>query len=482
MQNSENKKSNAESDTKVPYKIFISHKVSEHGHAVKKFRKILNQNNTLKDRMEIYISSEVAPGEDWVNKLYKELDEADLLIYIYCFNSPPTDNDWCIYETGYYAKKSNKSNLITIVPANIKPPSPLQIYQFVELTEEGIKGLLSRIYEQENIYPDLFKSDFNEQLDNTIKSIIDIFGPTQKSVALSPRIWITIKNESIEQFKERKISIPLESVITGETEAARKFGYESDENEEITLDELSQIVEYKGTLSPFYNILSDTLQDILNKKHGPWRVPPVKVLNNKPPRIIVPAYLQKLPNGDHKFEFIVTEPPINFDFEEEDQDFYNLYNLLNIAWHFRWRVVQKYLYHFKRIRSASLESVRSEAENLISKLKIDLNAIILDSLNRGLQFPDDITRNFKGNDKIIMQKIVDSRDGLWMKLMPKYEKACDEVDINGLIDCLLQMQDMNKTCLLASLKLLNKVATERLEGNIDLDFFSPVEEKQSVTS
>ena len=81
-----------------------------------------------------------------------------------------------------------------------------------------------------------------------------------------------------------------------------------------------------------------------------------------------------------------------------------------------------------------------------------------------------------------MQNIVNSRDGLWMKLMPKYEKACDEVDINGLIDCLLQMQDMNKTCLLASLKLLNNVATERLEGNIDLDFFSPVEEKQGVTS
>jgi hypothetical protein len=472
---------NNQSESKHPYKIFISHKVSEHGHAVKKLKKILLQNNTLKEKLKIHISSEVAPGEDWVTKLYDKLDEADMLIYVYCFSSPPTDNDWCIYETGYYAKTSNRRNLITIVPAGYKPPSPLQIFQFVELTEEGVKELLRRIYERENIYPDLFHSDFGEQLDNTVSSIIHLFGPIEKPVALSPRIWITIKNEFIKQFKERKIPIPLESVVTGETEAARKFGYESAENKEITLGELSKIVEYKGTLLPFYNILSDTLQDILNRKPGPWRVPPVKVLNNKPPRIVVPAYLLKLPNGDHKFEFIITEPPINFGFRKEDQDIDTLYNLLIVAWHFRWRIVNAYLFQLNRLRTASYDKARPEAKNLIAKLKIDLDAIILDSLNRGLQFPDDVTRSFSGNDKKVLQNIVDSEKGLWNKLMPKYEEACHEVDLDGLIDCLLQWQDMNKAVLVVCLRLLLKVANERIEGNIDSDIFCAVEEGQEVT-
>ena len=476
MESSEINNSIAETETNFPYKIFISHKVSEHGGAVKKLKKILNQNNTLKDKIDIYISTAVSAGEDWVKNLYAELDKADMLLYVYCFNSPPTDNDWCIYETGYFAKSSNRSNLITIVPAGVRPPAPLQIYQFVELTREGIESLLKRIYEKENIYPDLFHTDLREQLDNTVTAILRIFGPTaQKPIALSPRIWITVRNESIQAFKERKISIPLDSVITGETEAARKFGYESNEKDEITLEELSQIVEFKGTLTPFYSILSDTLQEILNKKHGPWRVPPVKVLFNKPPRIIVPAYLRKLSNGDHKFEFIVTEPPINFDFQKDDQYLSDLYNLFIVAWHFRWRVVKRYLYQFRRLRTAKADSVRAEAETLISKLRIDLNAIILDSLNRGLQFPEDIIRNFQGHDRSIMKKIVDSREGLWTKLMPKYEKACDEIDLDALIDCLSQMQDMNKTCILESLKLLKKLAAEKLEGTPDLESVSTAE-------
>ena len=476
MESSEISNSVAKSETNFPYKIFISHKVSEHGGAVKKLKKILNQNKTLKDKIKIYISTEVNAGEDWVTNLYTELDNADMLLYVYCFNSPPTDNDWCIYETGYFAKSSNRSNLITIVPPGEKPPAPLQIYQFVELTREGIEALLRRIYEKENIYPDLFHTELKEQLDNTVSAILRIFGPTApKPIALSPRIWITIKNKSIQPFKERKISIPLDSSITGETEAARKFGYESNEKEEITLEELSQIVEFKGTLLPFYSILSDTLQDILNKKHGPWRVPPVRVLSKKPPRIIVPAYLRKLSNGDHKFEFIVTEPPINFDFQKDDQYMNDLYNLFIVAWHFRWRVVNQYLYQFRRIRTATEDAARAEAKTLISKLRIDLNAIVLDSLNRGLQFPEDIIRNFEGQDRSIMKKIVDSREGLWTKLMPKYEKACDEIDLDALIDCLLQMQDMNKTCILESLKLLKKLAAEKLEGTPDLESVSTAE-------
>ena len=97
MESPDNSNSAAKSDTNHPYKIFISHKVSEHGHAVKDLKKILTQNNTLKDKIEVYISTAVSAGEDWITNLYEELDKADMLLYVYCFNSPPTDNDWCIY-------------------------------------------------------------------------------------------------------------------------------------------------------------------------------------------------------------------------------------------------------------------------------------------------------------------------------------------------------------------------------------------------
>lgn len=454
---------------KFPFRIFISHKVSEHGEAVKQFTKILNRSNTLKDKIEIFISTQAPPGENWDKELHKQLDEADMMIYVYCYISPPEINDWCSYEAGYYSKKSNRKNLITIVPEKEKPPSPVQSYSYVELTEEGIKDLLRRIYMEENIYSDLFDIEYQTELDDIVQEILKIFRPTQKPTALSPRLWLTIKKEHVKRFKNREIEIPQDCIITGETDAARKFGYEAIENEEISISELIDIVEYKGTLPLFSTILSDTLQDILNKKKGPWRVPPVKILNDEAPRIIIPAYLEKLPNGDHRFEFIVTEPPINIAYEKENLDIMGLYNLFIVAWHFRWRVVEKYRHQFERLNSAEFDSVRNQALELISKLKIDFIAVILDSFNRGLQLPIDITKHFEGNEKIILQKIVDNREGLWAEVKPKFEQAVKDIDLETLNDCLIQMQNMDKTCLIVSLKSLLKIATERLEGEVDLN-------------
>lgn len=451
----------------VPYKVFISHKVSEHGEAVKHFKNILTQNNTLKEKLEIYISTQAARGENWDKEMHRALDEADMMIYVYCYHTPPQINDWCSYETGYYSKKSSRTNLITIVPENEKPPSPVQSYSYVELTTPGIKNLLRRLYKKENIYPDVFDSEYQKELNGIVESILALFRPKKKPVALSPRLWLTIKNEHIEKFKNREIEIPLDSTLTGETDAARKFGYMAIENEEITIADLIENVEYKGTLPLFSVVFSDTLQDMLSRKKGPWRLPPVRILNDEPPRMLVPAYLERLPNGDHKFEFIITEPPINIAYQKKDLDVMGLYNLFIVAWHFRWRVIEKYLSQFERLQSADYDSIRNQAGKLISKLNIDMNAVVLDSFNRGLQLPGDVIRHFTDGDRIIMQKIVDIREGKWFELKPKYQQACKDVDLSSLIDCLLQMQDMNKTCLIMSLRLLEKITGERLGGEVD---------------
>ena len=68
--------------------------MSEHGYAVRQFKKILNRDGALKKFLKIYVSSEVTPGEDWAKKLHDELDAADMLFYIYCYNTPPRDNEW----------------------------------------------------------------------------------------------------------------------------------------------------------------------------------------------------------------------------------------------------------------------------------------------------------------------------------------------------------------------------------------------------
>jgi hypothetical protein len=446
-------------------KIFISHKLSEHGKAVKKLKKLLNRNGLLADKLKIYISTETEVGENWFKKIHKELDEADMLIYIYCFTSPLNTNDWCNYEIGYYnAKKENKSQIVSIVPYKVQPPSPLKDYEIAELTYDGIMKLFRTIYKNKGVWPELFDIDAENELDQMIKKVLKLFSPSQKPVPLSPRLWITIPNSSINQFKEKKIDLPMESTISGETEAAKKFGYEGREDKVVTLGELPKIAEYKGTLPLYFTILSDTLQKILSNKPGPWRLPPIKVLNDKAPNMLVPAYLQKLSTGDYKFEFIVTQPPIKFS-NPNKKRLIDLYNLFIVAWHFRWRVVNKYMHQLNRLKTGNFDQIREQAQDLIKKMKIDLDAVILDSFNRELQFPDDITRNFEGEDKIIMEKIVNSQEGLWSKILPKFEKACDDVDIETLINCLIDFMNMNKTCLITVLKLLYK-SMEDIEGEM----------------
>jgi hypothetical protein len=466
MNSSEKKSSEINSQLSFPYKIFISHKVSEHGDAVKKFKKILDKNDALKDKLKIYVSSDVAAGDNWRENLHKELDETNLLIYIYCFNTPPAINDWCNYEIGYFAKKSNRTNIITIVPSGVGPPPLLRPYQYVELTNGGIEKLLKRVYVEENIWPEVIWDENAVEKSEIVEKIINNFSPTKKPIPLSPRIWITVQKDSECFLKKEFPEISMDSKITGETDAAKKFGYESGDNEEITLKELIEKVEFRGTLPKFFDVLASTLKDIVNKKAGPKRVPPVRVLNDKPPSMLIPAYLHELPNGDKKFEFVVTEPPINIAYRNENLDAMDLYNLFTVAWHFRWRVIEKHLENIKRILSAGVDRYREIALQHLSELKIDLSAVILDSFNRKLQFPGDITKHFTGKDKVVIEKIVNSKNGLWMNLMPKFDNAVDKVDLDQIVECLEEMQSINKTCIVLCLKLLEKVVSEKLEGEI----------------
>jgi hypothetical protein len=455
----------AKPSVKLPLKIFISHKISEHGNAVKELKKILTRNGLLNEKLKVFVSTETESGENWFNRFHSELDKADMLIYVYCYTSPLKPNDWCNYEIGYYyAKKLNKSKIVTIIPYDFDPPSPIKDYEIAKLNEEGIEKLFKTIYKDLKVWPELFERGSEDELEGMVKKVLKLFNPTKKPVPLSPRLWITIPNRLIDKFREGETNLLKESIITGETEAAKRFGYEEREKKVVQLKELPKIAEYKGTLEPYFVVLADTLQEILNNKPGPWKLPPLKVLNDKPPNMLVPAYLQKLSNGDYKFEFIVTQPPINFG-NPYNRRYVNLYNLFIVAWHFRWRVINKYLLRLKRLKTAREDQIRDELREIVKKMEVDLNAVILDSANRQIQVPADVTINFEGDDKELMEKIVDSQKGLWFEVHPIFVEGCKKLEISTLIDCLQKFQNMNKTCLVTVLRLLQK-DVENLDGEI----------------
>ena len=48
----------------------------------------------------------------------------------------------------------------------------------------------------------------------------------------------------------------------------------------------------------------------------------------------------------------------------------------------------------------------------LKELKLDMEAIFLDSINRNLEHEEDVTKSFVGDDKKIMQNMVDTEKGL----------------------------------------------------------------------
>ena len=149
----------------------------------------------------------------------------------------------------------------------------------------------------------------------------------------------------------------------------------------------------------------------------------------------------------------------------------DLYNLFVIAWHFRWSVMENYIKELSRMSSAdlTLDINIKRAKEKIARLRIELNAIYLDSANRRLQFPEDITRNFEGDDKKIMEKIVGTRDGLWSKLQPTFDTACNDLDLKTIVDCLSKMLDLNKTSIVKCIKFLEKYVIDTMTGNVIKD-------------
>jgi len=102
------------------------------------------------------------------------------------------------------------------------------------------------------------------------------------------------------------------------------------------------------------------------------------------------------------------------------------------------------------------DSIKSKRISVISRRS---------SYNRKLQYPEDIIRNFEGKDKILVEKMVNKREGMWSQLYPIFTKACENVDIETLIDCLTKFQSLNKTFVIACLRLLDKASVSILEGS-----------------
>jgi hypothetical protein len=273
----------------------------------------------------------------------------------------------------------------------------------------------------------------------------------------------------------------MDSTINGETEVFLGQKIDLLDGQEMTLEKFDQIVEYPPALAPFFVLLSDILYKIVNApKKGPWRVPPVRIFNKIPPRIIVPASLEKRVDGNYCFEFFVTEPP-PYTEKVTISEYASLYNLFIVSWSFRWRVIESHLKELKRKKNTKSldekEKIRKQnkLKNELNELYLDMKRITLDSYNRRIENEVDVIDIFSGEENEIMKTIVDPESGLWFKIYPKFYDAIDAErnSLNGehvgeIMKYLEIWRDLSKTTMILTLKGLLKFTEDKkiLKGKL----------------
>jgi len=449
------------SNSEQPYRVFISHKVREHSLVAKGIARELKLVGG--NKLEVYVSEDMTAGIDWVEKIHKELKESNVLVLLYCFNIKPKDLEWCLYEAGYFASDAVEKDkkLICLLNPNEIRPSPLERFQPVFANEDGIKQLLKSILndEKQPVREELFKDEFKDNLDSIVKKILELLDSQSKKIPLTAHACLTIPAGKIGELAQG--DIPLDSCITGETDALNQLGI--GEKDGIDLEKLLKIAEYKRGLKYFLPILGNVLSEIMSGKRGPWTIPPIRITKEGIAKTMVPSYLEQSINGDLSLNFVVSQPHPNFRINDADH-FTRVYHMFIVAWHFRWRVIDKHLETLNNFKSGKVD--KAEIAEEFTKLMLDFDAVILDSLNRNLEFPSHVVEVFDNqNDAKVIKKIVDSDEGLWAELQPSFEDAISKQDINATIDILKKIRDLNKTVLFLSLKRLSELAN-KMDGEI----------------
>ena len=91
-------------------------------------------------KLEVFVSPAIEAAKKWNDEVFTKLSEADLLILLY--TDPSADMDWCLFETGFFAGVSHmKKNrgLMCLLPQGGPTPKPLEGWENVEATDDGIK-------------------------------------------------------------------------------------------------------------------------------------------------------------------------------------------------------------------------------------------------------------------------------------------------------------------------------------------------------
>jgi hypothetical protein len=462
---------------KEPLKIFVSHKTGTHGNAAQVLASILRDLSD-EEKLHIFVSPELRAGTPWSEAIHEELKNADILIVLYLAEGENVKMGWCEYEAGFFAGISSASEKIDtkIIPV-LKDcaivQGPLSKYEIIHVNEVGINKLLRTIFDFDDINkkvkPDLFDVKNESRLSEIVENIIDSLKAFMRDT-ISPRLWLTINDEELEKIRKVGVLSKEDASkihVRGETEALRDFGIGPKDG--VNYGKFYRKSKYKRALDYYMPHLINAIKNISSEEYDNIFIPPIRITDSGFARTLIPAYIEKLPDNRTRFEFFSYKPRPSFN-AKTPSDFDHLFNFFVVAWRFRWLIINTTLSDLLNKKdyltnSNNLEDIKTELKNVSDRISL----ILLDSLNRGLDFPRKISKianQFTQNDVELkkLDDIISIPNGLWIKYSKEIFSGIQENDIDKVISGLIELIPINKFCLKIGLNCLIS-ATEKLEDD-----------------
>lgn len=343
-------------------------------------------------------------GEAWRRRIQEELDQAHWLIFLYTAQ----DEDWgfCLFECGYFRRimesdEGKTKRLITFCRRQEQISDALKEFNALLIDEKSIAELLEDIYLRD---PWKVNSGLNPAtLIDTANEIVSEFRGTERveqnfDVAPSVTIEMVVSDHIKDDLQHGRF--PEDSVISGTKDWQRLFGREIDTGawtwQELTATwPFTEVYEF---------LIAKMISDALNgrmPKGTILKVPGFGTDADEMYRMTLRHY-ERMRGSKHRFHFTAAPFDLHFNLPDsrESAEETVLYNLINLTWYFRRRMVDHLYERLLNVLSMR-ESDRPLAavNEVYDALGRELMQVVAQAIVRGLDNPRVLERALNRNDK-----------------------------------------------------------------------------------
>jgi hypothetical protein len=411
--------------------VFISHRHDD-AIAATKVRETIDRYSA--NQIRVFVSSsDIPPGEEWLNWIRKRLTESNLLLLL--FTDTAKVWDWCLYEAGMFTglEGDHYKKVICIHDSNLQPPKPLQHLQAVPATVDGLTKFLRELFCEtaltrldNPISPGLCKQE--EQILNSAQELNRVFN-SKPAQEIYFGEYLSLHIDVPSAITEE--AIPDNAKVDGSARCLEMFGKRPlapnggrwnwhDLEQEARKNRDQRWIEEltKAIYMASHGDLFDPIQATFCARRGGNTYRPILSSANF--------------GSDGAIAFkVLFEEDVSWRLDDIPQHVAVLLTAQTMAIRFRYELLRKFVSRLEEVRSG-------EGDDFYNELKHLVESIEEEARSRGL-FDKDMLLAAFGDDGHIVGEMFEA----WYVLKKDLLQTCDKHDLKGLRRSLEDLLEIN---------------------------------------